>query len=121
MRTRVGHRAAAQVLDEILQFAASERVIRLHGVAANGLGHGMFAQPHTVDLLPHGFEFVHEIHYEPTRVGHLHEWWQCVEEECLLTEFAQANAQPCQCRQLLAQKLRVARRQLDGFRQQQFL
>ena len=54
MRAGVGHRAAAQILDQIFQFRPGERVVGLHRVAADGLGHGVLAQPRQIHLAPGG-------------------------------------------------------------------
>ena len=43
MRAGVGHRAMAQILDEVFQFPTGERVVGFHRMTADGLGHGMLA------------------------------------------------------------------------------
>src|SRR5215471_9482862 len=52
VRAGVGHRAAAQILDQMLQFATGQRVVRLYGMTAHGFGHDMLAEPGGVDPLP---------------------------------------------------------------------
>ena len=89
--TGVGHGAVAQVLDQVLQFAAGERVVGLHRMTADGLGHGMLAQPQGIEFPPGGLEFVHQFEHEPAGVGGLHKGRQGIEQEGALAEFAQAN------------------------------
>src|SRR5437899_12431412 len=54
MRTGVGHGATAQVFDQVLQFAARERVVGFDGVTADGLGNGVLAQTRGVKVLTRG-------------------------------------------------------------------
>ena len=68
MRTRVGHCTAAQVLDQVLQFFAGERIVCLHGVTADGLGHGMFAEPREIHFTPCRLQLVHEVERETARI-----------------------------------------------------
>ena len=44
MRTGVRHRAAAQVIDEILQLGFAQGVVRLHRMPADGLRDHVFAE-----------------------------------------------------------------------------
>ena len=60
MRASVGHGAPAQVLHEVLQLGAGQRIVGFDGVPADGFGNGVFAQPQGVHFRPGGFEFVHE-------------------------------------------------------------
>jgi len=92
MRAGVGHGAMAQIVHEIFQFRTGQRIIRLYGMAANGLGHGMFSQTHRVDFLAGGFEFIDQLQRELSRVGDFDERGQGIEKECPLTEFIQSDA-----------------------------
>jgi len=111
----------AQILDQIVQFRPGEKIICLHRVAADGLGDGVLAEPREIHLAPGGFQFIHQIQDKFPRVAGFDKRRQRVEQERPLAKFAQADAEFGQHRQLGAQKIRVARRKLDGFRQQQFL
>src|SRR5207247_9414298 len=67
VRTGVGHRASAQVLDQLLQLRPAERVVRLDGVAANSFCHGLFAQPEGIDFLAGSHKFVNQLQHKTTR------------------------------------------------------
>src|SRR5208283_2210407 len=121
VRTGVRHRATAQVLDEILQFRAGQRVIGLHRMAADGLGNRVLAQPRQVHLAPRRLQFVHEIEHKVAGIGGLYERRQRIEQKRALAEFAQPHAEPGERGQLFAQEIRVAGGQFNGLRQQQLL
>jgi hypothetical protein len=108
-----------QVLDQILQFRAGQRVVGLDGVAADGLGDDVFAQTQGVDACPAALSS--STNSKMNRRGWLPltKGRQRVQQKGPLAKFAQADAQPGQRGQLFAQELRVARGQFDGFRQKQ--
>ncbi len=83
----------------------AKRVVGFHRVAADGFGHGVFAEPRQIHLAPGGAQFVHEIKDKPPRVAHLHKRRQRVEQKRPFAKFVQAHAQPRERSQLLAQKL----------------
>ena len=118
MGAGVGHGAAAQIFHEIFQLRAAERVVGFHGVAADGLGHGVFAEPRKVHLAAGGAQLVHQIKHEAARVRHFDERRQRIEQEGAFAKFIQADSEFGQRGKLFAQKLGVARWQLDGFREQ---
>src|SRR5258708_33279092 len=65
VRTGVGHGAAAQIPDEVLQFRSAQRIVGFHRMAADGFCHRVFAEPQRIDLLSRRLEFVHQIEREP--------------------------------------------------------
>src|SRR5437667_6086975 len=104
VRAGVGHRAGAQVFNQLLQLRPAERVVRLDRVAANRFRHGLFAQPEGIDLLAGSHEFINQLRHTPTRVRHFHERRQRIEQKGALAKFAQADSQTPQDRQVLAQE-----------------
>jgi hypothetical protein len=121
VRAGVGHGATAQIIDEILQFRAGERVVGFDGVTANGLGDGMFAQAQRIHVMASGFQFIDEFEHKFARVGDFDEWRQGVEEEGAFAEFRETNAEAAEGGELFANESGIAGGQLDGFRQQKFL
>ena len=101
--------------------APGERVVGFHRMTADGLGHGMLAQPQGIEFPPGGFEFIRQFEHEPAGVRGFHKRRQGIEQERALAKFAQADTQPRQRRQLFPQETRVPRRELHGFRQEQSL
>ena len=86
-----------------------ERIIGFDGVPANGLGHHVLAQSSRIDFLAGGFELIQYLQHKLPRIGAPHKRRQRVQEEGSLAKLTQAHAQTRQCRQLLADKMRVAR------------
>ena len=80
-----------QILDQVFQFAAGERVVGFHGMTADGFGNGMFSQPQGIDFPPGGFEFVHQFQRKSTRISGPHERWQGIEQKSALAKLAQPN------------------------------
>ena len=121
MRTGVRHGAPAEVFDEVLQLAASQRIIGFDGVAADSFGDRVFSQTRGIYFVAGGFEFVNEFKDEATRIRDFDERRQGVEQERALAKFAEADTQSRERGQLLPQEIGIARRDLDCFRQKQFL
>ena len=113
MGAGVGHRAAAQIVHQILQFRAGEGIVRFHGVAANGFGHDMFAEAQGVHVLARGFQFVHKFEDEFARVRHFDERRQGIEKKGAFAEFAQADTEAAEGGQLFADEIGVTRGELD--------
>ena len=105
MRTGVGHGAAAQIIDQIFQFRAVEQVVGFHGVAADGLGHRVFAEARQVHFTPGGAQFIHQIKHKAARIRHFDKGRQGIQQEGALAKLTQTDAEAGECGQLLAQKL----------------
>src|SRR5436309_5185295 len=72
VRAGVGHRAGAQVLNQLFQLRPAERIVRLDGVAANRFRHRLFAQSEGIDFLAGSDQFVNQLQHKTARVGHFH-------------------------------------------------
>ncbi len=117
----IRHGAAAEILNQIVQFGPGQGVVGLDGVAANGLGNNVFPEAQGVDILSGSLEFIDQFQHEFAGIRDFYEGWQGVQQEGALTEFRQAHAQPGEGGQLIAHEIGIASGQLHGFRQQELL
>ena len=121
MRAGVGHVAAAQGIDEAFEFGAVERIVGFDGVAADGFGDHVFAQAPCVYVLARGFECVDQLDDETAGVGNFDERRKGIKEEGAFAEFAQADAEALEGRNLGFEELCVFGGKFDGFGKQKAL
>ena len=121
MRTSVRHGAVAKIVDEVFEFGAGKGIIRFDGMAADGLGHGVFTEAHGVDFLAGGFEVVDEFEDEAARFGDFDKGRQRIEEESAFAKFAEAHAKARERGKNFAEEMGVARGEFDGFGQEEAL
>lgn len=89
----VGHIAFAKVFQELFDLLRVEVVIGFHRMPAHGLGNDILAEAHLVDGLAGSLELIDHLQGELFGVGHFDERRQGIEEEGLITEFTDSNAQ----------------------------
>ena len=90
-------------------------------MAADGFCHRVFAEPGQVHFPSGGAQFIHEVEHKTAGVGRFDKGGQRIQQKGAFAKFANAHAQPREGGQLIPQELGIARRELDGLRQQQFL
>ena len=121
VRTGVRHRASSEVGHQLFEFLTGECIIRLHCMAADGLGHDVLAEPQGIDTSTRGPQFVDQPEHELSRVAGPDKRRHRLQQEGPITEFPQLDPESSEHGQMLQGEVGVLHSHLNRLGHQQTL